>query len=109
MVFAPYIRCLLADYVWHIIIKAVNYSKSFFLLELFFFSRFWWGFIFVRFTNLRAIGVSTNSTQEVGEVYLKALRDAIPNFRPHSYLGDAAEAFANAAKVVFDSITFQFF
>ena len=37
--------------MWHIIIKAVDYSKSFFLLEMFFFSRFWLGFIFVRNDN----------------------------------------------------------
>ena len=34
--------------MWHIIIKVVDYSKRFFLLEMFFFSRFWLGFIFVR-------------------------------------------------------------
>ena len=53
----------------------------------------------------RAIGVSTNSKQEVGEIYRRALRDAVPDLTPYSYLGDAAEAFANAALVVFDSIT----
>ena len=37
--------------VWHIIIKAVDYSKRFFLSEMFFFSRFWLCFIFVRIEN----------------------------------------------------------
>ena len=54
--------------------------------------------------KIRAIGVSTNSTQEVGEIYLRAIREHAPAFLPTAYLGDGAEAFANAAIAVFDSI-----
>ena len=53
----------------------------------------------------RAIGISTNSTEEVGRIYLDALKQHAPEFRPTAYLGDAAEAFANAALGVFDTIT----
>ena len=52
----------------------------------------------------RAIGVATNSTQEVGEIYLRAIKKHVPDFHPIAYLGDAAEAFANAAVAVFRSI-----
>lgn len=55
--------------------------------------------------KIRAIGVSTNSTQEVGEIYLRAIREHAPASLPTAYLGDGAEAFANAAIAVFDSIT----
>ena len=53
----------------------------------------------------RAIGISTNSTEEVGRIYLDALKQHAPEFRPTAYLGDAAEAFANAALGVFYTIT----
>ena len=53
----------------------------------------------------RAIGISTNSTEEVGRIYLDALKQHAPGFRPTAYLGDAAEAFANAALGVFYTIT----
>lgn len=52
----------------------------------------------------RAIGVATNSTEEVGRIYMKAISDYMPEFKPTSYLGDAAEAFANASKFVFPTI-----
>lgn len=52
----------------------------------------------------RAIGVATNSTEEVGRIYLDAIHQHVPLFHPVSYLGDAAEAFANAALAVFPTI-----
>jgi hypothetical protein len=52
----------------------------------------------------RAIGISTNSTEEVGRIYLEAVRKHAPDFRPTAYLGDAAEAFANAALGIFVTI-----
>ena len=54
--------------------------------------------------SIRAIGVSTNSTEEVGRIYLEAIHQHVPLFRPIAYLGDAAEAFANAALHVFVTI-----
>ena len=54
--------------------------------------------------HVLAIGVSTNSTQEVGEFFLRALLKEVPNLRPAAYLGDSAEAFANAARVVWPGI-----
>ena len=61
--------------------------------------------------NIRAIGVSIDLTQEVGEIYLRAIRERVPAFLPIAYLGDGAEAFANAVIAVFDSVTstFSFF
>lgn len=56
-----------------------------------------------RFSD-RAIGVATNSTEEVGRIYMRAISDYMPEFKPTSYLGDAAEAFANASKFVFPTI-----
>ena len=55
------------------------------------------------YPNNRAIGVATNSTQEVGQIFMNALRDNVPGLQPKAYLGDAAEAFANAAQHVFGS------
>jgi hypothetical protein len=52
----------------------------------------------------RAVGVSTQSTMEVGRIFLNALKARVPEYVPRAYLGDAAEAFANAAKEVFPSI-----
>ena len=52
----------------------------------------------------RAIGVATNSTEEVGRIFMSAILDHAPEFKPTSYLGDAAEAFANASKFVFPTI-----
>jgi hypothetical protein len=52
----------------------------------------------------RAVGVSTQSTMEVGCIFLNALKARVPEYVPRAYLGDAAEAFANAAKEVFPSI-----
>lgn len=52
----------------------------------------------------RAIGVATNSTQEVVEINLRAIKKHVPDFHPIAYLGDAVEAFANAAVAVFRSI-----
>lgn len=52
----------------------------------------------------RAIGISTNSTEEVGRIYLDAIHGHVPLFQPVAYLGDAAEAFANAAQFVFVTI-----
>ena len=51
--------------------------------------------------HTRAIGVSTNSTAEVGHFYLSAWKHRVPEFKPRAYLGDAAEAYANAAFAVF--------
>ena len=42
----------------------------------------------------------TNSTQEVGEFFLRALLKEVPNLKQAAYLGDSAEAFANAARIV---------
>jgi hypothetical protein len=52
----------------------------------------------------RAVGASTQSTMEVGCIFLNALKARVPEYVPRAYLGDAAEAFANAAKEVFPSI-----
>ena len=50
--------------------------------------------------------MSTNSTEEVGQIYLRAIKKHAPTFLPTAYLGDAAEAFANAAFSVFEKIFF---
>ena len=50
--------------------------------------------------HLIAVGISTNSTQEVGEFFLRALLREIPDLMPRAYLGDAAEAFANAFRAI---------
>lgn len=50
------------------------------------------------------MGVSKNSTEEVGRIYMDAIHQHVPEFAPIAYLGDAAEAFANAAKHVFPTI-----
>ena len=47
-----------------------------------------------------AVGISTNSTQEVGEIFFRALLREVPDLHPTAYFGDAAEAFANAARAV---------
>jgi hypothetical protein len=52
----------------------------------------------------RAIGVATNSTAEVGRIFLEGIKTVVPGWQPRAYLGDAAEAFANAAKDTFPSI-----
>lgn len=65
----------------------------------------WQGLNSISICLNRAIGVATNSTQEVGEIYLRAIKKHAPDFHPVAYLGDAAEAFANAASAVFLSIT----
>jgi hypothetical protein len=54
--------------------------------------------------TFRAIGVSTNSTEEVGRIYLDAIDQHVPVFQPVAYLDDAAEAFVHAAVFVFESI-----
>jgi hypothetical protein len=51
-----------------------------------------------------AVGVSTQSTMEVNCIYLNALKARVPEYIPRAYLGDAAEAFEDAAKEVFPSI-----
>ena len=53
------------------------------------------------------MGVATNSTEEDGRIYLDAIHEHIPQFAPTAYLGDAAEAYANAAQHVFPSIEFR--
>ena len=55
----------------------------------------------------RAIGVATNSTEEVGRVYMNAIHDYLPEFAPTAYLRDAAEAIANATQAVFPSVEIQ--
>jgi hypothetical protein len=57
-----------------------------------------------RVFHVRAIGVSTNSTERVGTFYFRAWSARVPLFRPRAYLGDAAHAYANAAAAVFDSV-----
>ena len=57
-----------------------------------------------RVFHLRGIGVATNDTQEVGEVFLRAWRAHKPMFEPTLVLADAAEAYPNAARAVFPSI-----
>jgi hypothetical protein len=52
----------------------------------------------------RAVGVSTNGNERVGKFYLQAWKERVPLFTPRAYLGDAAQAFANAALSVFPSI-----
>lgn len=52
----------------------------------------------------RAVGVATHSTEEVGKILLEAFKTHVPNFAPRAYLGDAAQAFANAAMSTFPSI-----
>ena len=51
-----------------------------------------------------AVGIATNSTQELGLIYLRALQASVPTYTPCAYLGDAAEASANAAVTTFPSI-----
>jgi hypothetical protein len=55
-------------------------------------------------TEFRAVGIATHSTEEVGTIFLNALKARVPEYMPRAYLGDAAEAFANAAKNLFPSI-----
>ena len=50
-----------------------------------------------RVFHIRAIGVSTNSTEEVRSFFMSSWKSYNPSFQPSAYLGDAAEAFANAA------------
>ena len=50
--------------------------------------------------HLRRIGAATNSTQEVGEIFLRAWRAQKPTFEPTVILADAAEAHPNAARMV---------
>ena len=57
-----------------------------------------------RIFHVRAIGVSTNSNERVGTFYFRAWSARVPLFQPRAYLGDAAEAYANAAAAVFDSV-----
>lgn len=57
-----------------------------------------------RVFHTRAVGISTNSTEEVGRFYLLAWKSRVPLFCPRAYVGDAAAAYANAAAGVFDSI-----
>ena len=57
-----------------------------------------------RLFHTRAIGISSNSTERVGAFYLRAWRDRVSLFIPRAYLGDAAEAYANAARHIFSSI-----
>ena len=47
-----------------------------------------------RVFHTRAVGISTNSSE----------RDRVPLFTPRAYLGDSAEAYANAALRIFPSI-----
>lgn len=61
----------------------------------------------ITYSFFRAIGIATNSTEEVGRIYLNAIRSYVPEFSPTAYLGDAAEAFANAARNVFPTITIR--
>lgn len=53
------------------------------------------------------MGVATNSTEEVGRIYMDAIHQHIPQFAPIAYLGDAAMAFANAARHVFMTIVIR--
>ena len=55
--------------------------------------------------HTRAIGISTNSTERVGRFYLQSWSDRVPLYTPRAFLGDAAQAFSNAALSVFPSIT----
>ena len=48
--------------------------------------------------------VSTNSTEEVGRIYMDSIHQLAPDFAPTAYLGDAAEAFANATQHVLPTI-----
>ena len=54
-----------------------------------------------RVFHIRAIGVSANSTEEVGSFFMSSWKSYNPSFQPSAYLGDAAEAFANAALQIF--------
>ena len=54
--------------------------------------------------HTRAVGVATNSTEEAGIMFLNAFRTQVPDYAPRAFLGDAAEAFANAARMTFPSI-----
>ena len=57
-----------------------------------------------RVFHTRAVGISTLSTEEVGNFYLSTWSNRVPDFQPVAYLGDGANAFANAAKRVFPSV-----
>lgn len=60
-----------------------------------------------RVFHIRAMGVSTNSTERVGSFYFRSWSPRVPLFRPRAYLGDAAAAYANAAMLVFASISIR--
>ena len=53
-----------------------------------------------RVFHVRAVGVSTNSDERVGRFYLNAWKARVPEFSPRAYLGDAAQAYANAAMAI---------
>ena len=57
-----------------------------------------------RVFHVRGVGISTNSTEEVGEIYLTAWKQHVQGFSPSAYLGDAAEAYANSARAVFPDL-----
>lgn len=57
-----------------------------------------------RVFHVRAVGVSTNSDERVGRFYLNAWKARVPEFSPRAYLGDAAQAYANAAMAIYPSI-----
>ena len=57
------------------------------------------------FTNIYKILISTNSTEEVGEIYFTAWKQHVQGFSPSAYFGDAAEAYANSARAVFPDLT----
>ena len=57
-----------------------------------------------RVFHVRGVGISTNSTEEVGEIYFTAWKQHVQGFSPSAYLGDAAEAYANSARAVFPDL-----
>ena len=57
-----------------------------------------------RVFHTRVVGISKSKSERVGAFYLRAWRDRVPLFTPRAYLGDSAEAYANAALRIFPSI-----
>lgn len=54
--------------------------------------------------HTRAVGIATIGTERVGRFYLQSWKLKVPSFAPRAFLGDAAQAFANAALSVFPTV-----
>ena len=54
-----------------------------------------------RVFHTRGVGISTNQTEEVGSIFLRAWQRSVANFNPIGFLGDASQAYWNSAVNVF--------